>query len=123
MKHKGGSVVLVFPFPSGGVLLLACGPNGVSWTFSATLTDANLPDKIQQARTPEQHQKIARYDDAQAQAAARQATEDRDLKRRHESAQAPDDRPAGPATEGHFDSATGTATLTLRGFGPSAEDH
>lgn len=119
MKRKNHSAVL------GGCVLLAlllggCGPKPAS--PGTTVTDANLTSKVEQARTPADHEDIARYYDAQASAAERAAAADREVKRSY-GRPWPPGLPAGPAAEGHYDSTTGTATLTLRGFGPDAQGH
>ncbi|MBL6748892.1 MAG: hypothetical protein ISP90_00135 [Nevskia sp.] len=121
MKRKSAALALALPLLTGAVLLSGCGPKSAA--PAASVTDANLVDKVQQARTPTDHQDIARYYDAQAQAAERQAAVDRKFRGSYVRSWPPGGPSEGPAAEGHYDSASGTATLTLRGFGPSAEGH
>lgn len=120
MKRKNSPAALA-AFALLTLLVSGCGPK-FSSPASTTVTDANLAAKIEQARTPADHEDIARYYDAQAGAAERGATEDREVKRSYGRPWPPGPS-AGPAAEGHYDSATGTATLTLRGFGPDAQGH
>ena len=92
-------------------------------TAATSVTDANLASKVQQASTPADHQDIARFYDAQAQLAARKAADNRELKRGYGRNWPPGNPPGGPGAEGHGDSSTGAAAMSMHGFGSSAERH
>ena len=92
-------------------------------TVTTSVTDANLASKVQQASTPADHQDIARFYDAQAQFAERKAADNRELKRGYERNWPPSNPPGGPGAEGHRDSSTGAAAMSMHEFGSSAERH
>lgn len=92
-------------------------------TAATSVTDSNLASKVQQASTPADHQDIARFYDAQAQFAARKAADNRELKRGYGRNWPPGNPPRGPGAEGHGDSLTGAAAMSMHGFGSSAERH
>ena len=122
MKYKLNSPVLAVSVLTGAMLAAACGQKPSAAT-ATSVNEVNFTNKVQQAGSPADHQDIARYYDAQAQAAEQRAAHDRELKRGYERNWPPGAAPVGAGAEGHFDSSTGTASLSVHGFGPSAERH
>ena len=90
---------------------------------ATSVSDSNLASKVQQASTPADHQAIARFYDAQAQFAERKAADNRELKRGYGRNWPPGNPPGGPGAEGHGDSSSGAAAMSMHGFGSSAERH
>lgn len=93
---------LLFILLTGAVVLAGCDKNTTDETSS--VTDANVTQKVEQARTPADHQDLAAYYDARAQQAERDGTEERELKGQYERRWQPGDHPMGPGAGRHFES-------------------
>lgn len=92
---------------AGALMLAGCDKNtpGEAATLPITtgVTDANVADKVQQAATPADHQNLATYYDAQAQAAEREAGADRELRMRYARRWRPGEYPMGPGALEPYD--------------------
>ena len=66
------------------------------------MTSANLADKIEQARTPADHQALAQYYEDRARVAQREIAEEQEARTRYERRWNPDDHPMGRSARDHY---------------------
>lgn len=66
------------------------------------VTSANLADKVDQARTPADHQALAAYYEEQARRTQREASAEREAGTRYERRWNPDDHPMGRGAREHY---------------------
>jgi len=100
------SATLMIAVLAGALALASCNRNAPSQyatTTASSVTDTNVADKVQQAASPADHQNLATYYDAQAQAAEREAGADRELRGRYENRWKPGDHPVEPGALEPYD--------------------
>ena len=69
---------------------------------AGTVTQSNVAEKIEQARTPTDHRELAEYYESRASAARREAVDERELRGEYERRWGSDGRAMGPRAMRHF---------------------
>jgi hypothetical protein len=108
LTFRARSAALMLVLVTGALTLAGCdnktSNEATSTTASASrITDANVAEKIEQARTPADHEELAVYYDERAQAAQREGADERELRGRYERRWQPDSHPMGPGARGHVE--------------------
>ena len=80
--------------------------NGGAATDSSTITNANLPAKLAEARTPQDHEAIATYYEQRARESERESADDRELQGRYEHRWPRDRHPMGSGAHDHLNQLT-----------------
>ena len=87
------------------VLLLAIALAGCDRRMTGDdggVTSANLADKIEQARTPADHEALARYYEDRARVAQREAAEEHEARTRYERRWNPENHAMGRGARDHY---------------------
>ena len=77
-------------------------PAPTASTATDGVTSENLADKVDQARTPADHQVLAQYYDEQARLAQREVADEREAQTRYAHRWNPDEHPMGRGPREHY---------------------
>lgn len=87
------------------------------------VTEANVTKKVEEARTPADHEAIASYYDSRAQGAQREFGEDRELQERYARRMQRDNHPMADGARGHLNELTEGHEAGARHYRAMAEWH